>query len=98
MTISVAKQIDQHENAISRFLRFCGDHTLTILALHFLSFKIINLFGVVTLGLPESQVASFPTIEGLGGCWWILYSVVGLLLPLLVAYVATKIKVVRINV
>lgn len=92
LTVWVARWSDRRRTPVTRFLRYCGDHTMTILALHFLSFRLVSLLAIRVLGLPVTQLPSWPTISGLGGAWWILYSLVGIILPLLVAYAVDNVK------
>lgn len=70
-------------------LEYIGKNTFAIMALHFLSFKLINLIQVKLNNLPIYMVAKYPVIDGTNG-WWILYSVCGVLLPLVVTYISDK--------
>lgn len=67
-------------------LAFLGSHTLEIMALHFISFKIVNLLIIVVYGLPIQQLAEYPVImEYSEKGWWIIYTIVGVVFPLLFA-------------
>lgn len=70
-------------------LEYIGKNTFAIMALHFLSFKLINLIQVKLDNLPIYMVAKFPVIDGTNG-WWILYSICGVFLPIVVTYSINK--------
>ena len=70
-------------------LEYIGKNTFAIMALHYLSFKLINLIQVKLNNLPIYMVAKYPVIDGANG-WWILYSVCGVFLPLVVTYAINK--------
>jgi fucose 4-O-acetylase-like acetyltransferase len=66
-------------------LEYIGRNTFTIMAMHFLSFKLINFIQVKLYNLPIYMVAKFPIING-DNEWWILYSICGVFLPIIVKY------------
>ncbi|WP_415341386.1 acyltransferase family protein [Clostridium perfringens] len=70
-------------NFISRFLVLCGKNTLIILALHMLSFKLVNYIQIKVYKYPLEYMSAFPYISGTHG-WWILYSIIGVYLPLII--------------
>ena len=79
----LSKRIAGLKNGMTRFLAFVGNHTLSILVWHMLCFKLVSLVLVKCQSLPSSQLAEFPTIHAFsssGG--WILYFLVGTLLPI----------------
>ena len=73
----------QSLNYSSKLLIYIGEHTMPILVWHFLSFKFASLVIIALYGLPIEVLAEFPVIKeySLKG-WWILYSLVGFILPL----------------
>lgn len=78
---------------IVRFMEYTGNHTLTILTWHFLCFKLVSLIIIAIYGLPIERLAEFPTIgeyENRG--WFIVSTIVGLCLPLLMVYGKAKLK------
>lgn len=77
---------------VNRFLVFVSSNTLQILALHFLCFKLVTYFIIVVKELPINCLASFPVLYKNSGAWWILYSCVGVLLPLVFCIVRNRIK------
>lgn len=58
-----------------------GRRTLTIVVLHFLSFKIVELAVVLFYNLPACCLAAFPNLFGGRGMWWLAYTVVGVGVP-----------------
>ena len=59
-----------------------GENTLPIMALHFLSFKIVNLLLVIIYSLDFNFISSFPIIEDFSYMWW-GYSLFGLFIPII---------------
>lgn len=78
----LSSAIDGGKSFLKYILCYVGDHTLVVLALHFLSFKVVSLIAISAKDLDMTFLSSFPTIYGLGGIWWLLYTVAGVLLPL----------------
>ena len=64
-----------------RWLEFIGTQTFVIMALHFLSFKLIGLLQIYLYSYPIEMLAKFPVLNG-GMGWWIIYSVVGVFIPI----------------
>lgn len=61
-------------------LEFIGRNSLTIIALHFLAFKLVSEIIVLSRHLPVDALATLPVITG-EPLWWLAYSIVGLLVP-----------------
>ena len=68
---------------VKQVLLFVGRRTLPILILHFLSFKIVNLIICIVYDLPLCCVAAFPNLYGNKGSWWVLFTVVGIVIPIM---------------
>ena len=58
---------------------------MIVVILHFLSFKIIEVIVTWLYGLPIFCVAAFPNLYGERGMWWLLYTVAGVGVPVLVS-------------
>jgi Fucose 4-O-acetylase and related acetyltransferases len=84
LNIYFAKKIISYKMNYT-LLDYIGKNTFTIMALHLLSFKLINIIQVNMYNLPFYMVAKFPVIDGANG-WWLLYSACGLFLPIGVKY------------
>ena len=65
---------------LKKLMVVVGQNTMGVVILHFLSFKLVNLAGVLVERKPLCLVAAFPVLYQ-GGVWWIAYFVVGLGLP-----------------
>jgi fucose 4-O-acetylase-like acetyltransferase len=69
-----------------KIIDYIGENTLIILALHLLFFKIASLILIHFQNLPFNDLASFPTIKGTSKHWWWLYTLSGLIFPLIIKY------------
>ena len=65
-----------------KLFAYIGRRSLTIMALHFLAFKIVSAFYSVLHGAPLYWFAKLPVITGSDG-WWIAYSIAGIGIPLI---------------
>lgn len=82
-TFYVASHIAQSDNRVKRMLVYVGNNTLTLLTWHFLSFKLVSLVLILTHQLPIARLAEFPVIKEYSTKgWFILYFVIGVLIPL----------------
>lgn len=70
------------ESKMASLLVYIGDNTMIILALHFLTFKLISLLKIYIYNLPIAQLACFPVIKENNELFWPLYSLVGVFLPI----------------
>lgn len=75
---------------------YIGNHTLALLTWHFLSFKLASMFIIYIEDRPAEQLAYFPVIppidcvDQLYSNWWVLYFLVGMLIPLTCCYVKER--------
>ena len=65
-------------------LDFIGKNTLYILIFHFMSFKIVSLAYIAIDKRSFTELASFPVVENNSPYLWIIYSIVGVVVPLLI--------------
>ena len=63
---------------------------MPILCLHFIFFKIVTCIQVILYSLPNYRLASFPCYYT--EYWWILYTIVGIVGPLVTNYLYLKVK------
>lgn len=69
---------------INNCMSYIGQNTLTILALHIFCFKIVSYVVCVCTGMALWHVGEYPTMKlQSGGAIWIIYSLCGVVLPLL---------------
>ncbi len=67
----------------SNILLYIGNHTLIILALHFLVFKFVSFIIILIYNLPILRLAEYPAILEFGNKgWWIIYTIAGVAVPL----------------
>lgn len=96
-------RISQRTNqAITNFLCVIGNHTLAIMTLHFLAFKMVNLLIVKIYGFPDFCIAAFPVVPASAynsgtDFWWITYVIVGVGLPLIAGILWRRIKIFARN-
>lgn len=63
---SLAKYIEK-QRIISQAISYVGYHTMPIILLHFLCFKVIHLLQIILYGKPVYMLSAFPVLPGLGG-------------------------------
>jgi Fucose 4-O-acetylase and related acetyltransferases len=74
-----------------KLLKYIGLNTTAIMALHLTSFKIIGLLEIKIYKLPMYMLGNFGAIQG-GGQWWILYTLAGVMVPILIVFTIDKIN------
>lgn len=72
----------QKTKIFTSVLQYISIHSVPIVGMHFLCFKIVSLIAVLALGMKMYMIAAFPVLE-LPGAWWLFYTVVGISIPLL---------------
>ena len=86
LTIYFSRQIESKMPFLKRSLYYIGNHTLEILALHFLVFRFVSYLFTIIYGIDIVHVAEHPVIKDIVSphCyWWIIYSIAGIAIPLL---------------
>lgn len=63
---------------------YVGQHTLPIMALHFISFKLVSYLYIKTKSLPITRLSEFPVLTDASYSLRIVYTLVGVIIPLLV--------------
>lgn len=80
---------------IKSLLIFIGENTLSIVALHFLSFKLVTFLQVIYYNLPKVYLGEFPVLISDKG-WWGIYVVIGLYLSIILEKIVLKLfKITR---
>ena len=94
MLLKICVLIEKYSPKIlSGYLYFIGEHTLSILIGHFIAFKLVSLLLIWFNGMPIEMIGAFPTIEDNGyGINWILYTFVGINIPLIYVCMTDIIK------
>ena len=70
----------------NKFLIYTGQHTLSIMALHFLAFKIVTSIYLLISNKDMLCLAAFPVIRNVPFLWF-FYTVCGVAVPLFAEYV-----------
>ena len=75
-------------------LNFIGEHTLSVMALHFSAFKLVTYLHIRLHDLPIENLQAFPVLEDYANTWEgiFVYSIVGLVVPLCMAWMWVKTK------
>lgn len=76
---------------IASLLAYIGDKTLYILTFHFLSFKLVSYVYIEYSHLPLDNLAQFPVLEVMSSWMWIVYTLVGISLSLLIWELKNKV-------
>ncbi|MBQ6462069.1 MAG: acyltransferase [Pseudobutyrivibrio sp.] len=92
MLASVA--VDFENNFLGRWLTFIGKYTMSILFLHILAFKLVSVGYCLAVGKPMYMVASWPVIFDAPEYVLIIYTIVGVALPLLADAVIDRLKAI----
>ena len=78
---NIAELTSRHNKWLCNCLSYISRHSVPIIALHFLCFKIVNYAAVIMLHKERYMVAAFPVLMP-DSVWWILYTAVGIGIPL----------------
>lgn len=94
MTYQISFYINKKDNIIRRFLIFCGDNTLPIFVFHTISFKLVSLIKIAAYGMDFRQIGCHMVIHDYAhtDLFWILYTIVGIGVPLFGQYLYIKWK------
>ena len=91
----VSKELMTFQN-ISRVLTIISEESLSVLMLHFLCFKIVTIFQIMIYKQNNILLASFPVLRS-GGIWWVIYTVVGTAVPILLKRIINQFIVSKIK-
>lgn len=69
---------------VSSLFTYMGSKTLYALISHFLAFKLVSFIYISYSGLPISKMRQFQVLSDVPSWMWVVYTVVGVALPLLV--------------
>jgi len=82
MLLAFSSKLAQKKGWLISFLKKIGNNTLTIMSLHYLSFKLISLIQMYIYDYPINYLSSSPVIPFKNDYWWIIYTIAGILIPL----------------
>ena len=91
--MGIAKFIEQHacSQKIKSLLIYIGQHTIIILCLHLLAFKLVTWLQILYYNLPSYRLASYFAYK-VNVFWIFMYVLAGIILPLLYEMLYNKIK------
>lgn len=72
------------------WLYYIGNHTMPILALNLLALKLGNLIKIWIYGMPIEMLSSHPIIKEHNNYFWLLYTFIGIGIPLLFHYLYNR--------
>ncbi len=75
---------------ISKYLYYIGNHTMPILALNLLALKAGNLIKILLYNMPMEYLSSHTVIREHNTFFWLLYSIIGVSLPLFIYSIYNK--------
>lgn len=88
--ILISQKIEHY--SIKYPLYYLGRNTLVILALHMLCFKIVNLIKIELYDMPIHRLAEFQIIYEHNTFFWIIYTIIGITVPLTIDYIMKHTK------
>lgn len=91
MLYSIAIVAEKSDLKINEMLCYISRHSVPIIMLHFLAFKIVNYIIVCKEQMPSYMIAAFPVLKTTG-LWWALYTLFGLIVPLLARQIGKRIS------
>lgn len=71
-----------------KFIKYAGRNTIPIIALHLLTFRFLNLIQILIYKYPLESLSNIVINTSYG--WWIIYSILGVLVPCTLNYVLSK--------
>src|SRR5574344_373611 len=86
--------VDKGKGLFKRFLIFCGDNSINIVIFHVAAFKLVSLIKIAWYGLDFKQIGCHMVIHYRSDAdwFWVLYSIVGVVVPLIGKYYVDKYK------
>lgn len=88
MLFSISKIIDNKKTC--SILYYIGNHTMPILALNLLALKSGNLIKIWIYNMPIDRLSSHTVIYEQNSFFWLIYTTLGVFLPLIVYYLYSK--------
>jgi len=92
MILTTAHFINEYNGLLSKSLNYIGEYSFSIMALHYISFKLVSLLQIWIYNYPPKYLAYYPVIPKNTLYWWVIYTIVGVAVPLLLASLSSKIK------
>lgn len=96
VVLYISKKLSEKTNIFDRFLQYAGQNSFHILALHLLAFKLATFILIKANNYPIKRLAEFPIMEHQPYAW-ILYSLLGIIVPLVLVFSFKEINKVVLN-
>ena len=93
ITLCFSKRLEKTK--LKNTFYYLGQNTMIIFALHMLCFKIGNLVKIIIYDLPIYRLADFQIIYEYNCLFWIVYTIIGISIPLLIDYYMKKNNVTK---
>ena len=91
LVFDISKRLNNSlPNKIKNSLYYIGNHTMPILALHLLVFKLGNYIKILIYNLPIIKLSDYTIIYEHNIYFWIIYLILGTTIPLLPNYLYNK--------
>lgn len=79
-----------------RLLEYIGTKSIYIMIFHLIAFKVVNYIQIKFYNLSMDNLSAYPTlIMRWGDNWWMVYTIVGVFLPILIVFIIDKTKVIK---
>jgi len=91
---TIAKLISKYETPLKTYLAYAGKQSLQVMIFHIFAFKLVCMAHVLIAGLEWNQIGCHMVVHSPATTqWiWIIYSIVGVNIPLLGIFYYDKIK------
>lgn len=89
MIWGISQKLETLKN--NSLLYYIGNHTMPILALNLLALKVGSILKIWIYGLPFEQLVSFTVIYDSNSWFWLVYTIIGVAIPLLIHFLYIKI-------
>lgn len=90
LVLWLAHSINTKTNYVRNLFDFIGRYTFTIMALQYLAFKLVSLLQIWIYDYPIRYLGFSPVIPKNTHYWWVVYTVVGIAVPLFLGFAAEK--------
>lgn len=92
--LGLSKNIANKASYFAIIIDYLGKHTVALMVWHLISFKFLSLLLVKTLAFSSDILLSWPVPSIASDGYWILYSVVGIIIPLVIENVFTRLTAI----
>lgn len=94
LTLNISHRLETTK--IRYLFYYLGQNTMVIFTLHMLCFKIGNVLKILIYNYPMNRLAEFPIILDNNNFFWIIYTIIGITIPLFINYLMIKNTITKI--